>query len=447
MTAKPPVPRLTDVLDGILREARFDAGPNGVHAATAMLGAHTGGDQVREYIASTARLVVPNPLLVELVESLEPELRAYIEPESRRIGTGLIALMGGALDSAEPTVDEFAQILIKAAALLGSTRAVEILRGWITGEPYRYRMKVLLTGIQCDQPLALEEGLWLEQLPKGGYPRDLMPYLPPLSRLEPHTNVYDLFGRVVLSIDGTASPTLYRPSRSHGDKPDWNLHQIWAQGEIPCLTNEWWEGRLTEVLAVACDHYVDWTHCWRDVGDLVAFNHSGISGPTFKPHTHSMEPVTIAQEHLEQARDLDVQRHVRSQTGQSPERAIKRWVASKRPHAALDDRFADLRIAFESLYAPDSRAELSFRVAFLGAWHLGTDFATRRRYYDLLREAYKQSSTAVHDGDVKNTEKNRDTLANAQQACREAILKLLAEPAQLAPDSVDVALGALLQGA
>ena len=147
---------------------------------------------------------------------------------------------------------------------------------------------------------------------------------------------------------------------------------------------------------------------------------------------------------MELARDLDLQRHARKQAGRSPERAIKRWIESKRPDAALDDRFADLRIAFESLYAPESRAELSFRVAFLGAWHLGADYADRRRYYDLLRETYKQSSAAVHDGDVKNTEKNRETLANAQQACREAILKRLAEPAEVVRDGIDVALGALL---
>ena len=277
MTARPPVPELTDVLYGILREARFDAGPNGIHAATAMLGAHTGRDQVREYIAYISRQVVPNPLLVELVESLEPELQAFIEPESRRIGTGLVALMGGALDSAEPVVDDFAQALIKAAALLGPARAVEILRSWIAGEPYHYRMKILLTGIQCDQPLALEEGIRVEQLPKGGYPADLAPYLPPLSRLETHTNVPDLFGRAVLSIDGTAGPALYRPSRSHGDEPDWNLRQVWARGKIPCLLTEGWEGRLVEVLTLACDSHVDWTHGWRDVGDLEAFNRG--SGP------------------------------------------------------------------------------------------------------------------------------------------------------------------------
>ena len=443
--AKPHAsPALTDLLDGILRETRFDAGPNGIHAASRMGGAHTGRDQVREYIANTAKLVVPNPLLAELVESLELELQAYIEPESRRIGTGLVALMGGMLDSAEPKVDDFARSLIKAAALLGPPRAVQILRGWIAGEPYHYRMKVLLSGIQCDQPLALEEGIRLEQLPKGGYPADLAPYLPPLSLLERHTNVYDLFGRVVLSIDGTASPALYRPSCAHESEPDWNLRQVWAGGKIPCLTTEGWEGRLAEVLTLACDHHVDWTHCWRDVGDLEAFNRG--SGPFFRvPIRRSGEPFTIEQKHLEHARDLDAQRHARKQTGRSPERAIKRWVASKRPSGTLDERFADLRIAFESLYVPDSRGETRFRLAFLGAWHLGRDFVGRQRYYKLLQDTYDRSSAAVHTGEVRSTQANRDTLDNAQHACRESILKRLGEFSQPAWDGVDVALGALLQ--
>ncbi len=428
-------------MDELLRETQFDAGPNGMYAAPRMRGAHTGRDEVRYSIAHTSRLRVPPPRLAALVESLEPELQPFIEPESGRIGTGLIALMGGAVHFAEPEVTDFARTLIKAAALLGSEASVRILRGWIAGEPYHFRIKLLLTGVQCDQPLALEaEGIQVEQLPKGGYPADLAPYFPPLFLDMPSLNAYDLFGRTVLSVDGTASPALYRPTRTHGDDPDWNLRQVWAGGKIPCLTTEGWREGLLEVLSIACDGHVDWTHDWRDVGDVAAFN-LGTSTPSWRVGVHPGGDVRLEKQHLELARDLDVQWHARRQQGRSPEIAIRYWLKSKRPGVGLSDRFVDLRTALEALFTPGDRAELSFRLALLGAWDLGADFEERRRYYDLLRAAYTCGSKAVHSGGVKGTQENHKTLADAQSACRKAILQRLAE-AEEPRDPIDVALGA-----
>ena len=122
--------------------------------------------------------------------------------------------------------------------------------------------------------------------------------------------------------------------------------------------------------------------------------------------------------------------------------AIRRWINSKSPQARWPDGFIDLRIALESLYLPKIRSELGFRLAVLGAWDLGADFDARRRYYDLLKEAYDLGSTAVHTGDVAGTPASRATLAEAQAACRTAILKRIAESKKPAFSEVDVALGA-----
>ena len=46
-------------------------------------------------------------------------------------------------------------------------------------------------------------------------------------------------------------------------------------------------------------------------------------------------------------------------------------------------------------------------------------------YYKTLLEAYKTASTAVHKGEVKFTDKNRQLLADAQALCRSSILKRL----------------------
>jgi len=400
---------------------------------------YTQRDLTGEYTVRTARVIVPDALLSVLVERLDRELQAHIEPETRRIGTGLVALMGGALDSAEPTVTDFARTFLRAAAFLGSARAVEILRGWLVGEPYRYRMKLLLVGVRCEKPLALEEGVRVTQLPKGGYAADLAPHLPD-SLDSGETDVLRLMGRTVLSIDGTAAPALYRPTRVNSDEPDWNLRQIWAGGRIPCLTTNKWRQRLTEALSLASDHCVDWTHDWRDVGDLAAF-HFG-SGHSWTVGWSPRDSVLLQQEHLEAARDIDVQRHARTKSAKALDMAIKRWVGSKSPTATLPDRYIDLRIALEVLYLPRSRSELRFRLALMGAWHLGADFEERRRYYDILKRAYDFGSAAVHTGAVKDTRATRDTLAAAQRACRKGILKRLAETEETARDAVDVALGA-----
>lgn len=436
------MPRLTDLVNQILGKTRFDAKPyGGTYTAAHIRSLHASCDPPGQRLVRSARAVIPEALLAVLVERLSRELQAYIEPETQRIGTGLIALTGGRLDWAEPTVTEFARTLVRAAAILGSARAVEILRGWLAGEPYRYRTKVLLAGVRCEKPLALEEGVRVTQLPKGGYAADLAPHLP--YSLSDGPDVFRFMDRTVLSIDGTAAPALYRPTGVHGDKPDRNLREVWAGGRIPCLTTNNWRERLTEALSLASDHCVRWTHDWLDSGDLAAFNvFDGWSHRASTDESSGEDTVLLQQEHLEAARDLDVQRHARAQSPKAVDMAIKRWISSKRPNATLADRYIDIRITLEVLYLPPSRGELRFRLALMGAWHLGADFEDRRRYYDLLRKAYDFGSQAVHTGDVKDTPASRDTLAIAQRACRKGILKRLAEAEEPGQDAVDVTLGA-----
>ena len=431
------MPALADFLDAILSETYFDAKSYGRYSALEIHHMHARGDEAGQFLSHIAKAVVPEVMLAELTDRLSQELQAYIEPNSQRLGTGLVALMGGALNSAEPKVAEFAETLIEAAASLGSARAVEILLGWIAGEPYRFRMMMLLTGVRCEQPLSLEEGVQVTQLPASV--EELSAHLP-YTMLSTDT-VRDLLGRAVLSIDGTAEPALYRPTSAHPDRPDWNLRQVWAGGRIPSLMTDLWRQRISDALSLACDHYVLWTHIWRDVGDLEVFNRSG-GGSEFREASSKGDEISLEQEHLETARDLAVQREANSHNGRALDMAISRWISSKRPYAALADRFIDLRIAFETLYLPQSRTEMRFRLAMLGAWHLGADFEERRRYYDLLRDAYDCGSAAVHTGEVEGTPRNLNILTDAQSACRTAILKRLAEAEEPAWNEVDLALGA-----
>ena len=153
------------------------------------------------------------------------------------------------------------------------------------------------------------------------------------------------------------------------------------------------------------------------------------------------ERVDLRQEHLEQARDIDIQRHAKVQNRKTLDMAIGRWINSKRPQSTLADRFIELRIAFEALYLAGVRDELRFRLASYAAWRLGAGFEERRQYFKLVRTAYDRGSAAVHAGEVDSTPENRDLLSAAQLACREAILKRLADTEKSRPWE-EVALGA-----
>ena len=55
----------------------------------------------------------------------------------------------------------------------------------------------------------------------------------------------------------------------------------------------------------------------------------------------------------------------------------------------------------ESLYLNwGNNAEVGFRLALSGAWHLGKNLEDRRNIYQTLLDAYSQGSAAVHPRDL-----------------------------------------------
>lgn len=177
---------------------------------------------------------------------------------------------------------------------------------------------------------------------------------------------------------------------------------------------------------------------WRDFGELVVLEssiHPGwASGPSARLHApeHATSPSQLAH-----AGDLLRQR--RNSPNPAVGIAAQRWSSSKRPGENLADRFIDLRIALESLYLSERGPELGFRLATHGAWHIGADAEERRRCFQTLRDAYNAASSAVHKGELKETEEHLRLLAEAQDLCRRGILERLGE--DTAPDWNAVILG------
>ena len=371
-------------------------------------------DRLRGSISSArwAEPQVPEHLFTQFTEQLRQLLSDYLEPETGRIGNGLVDLMGG---SPNPEIGAFAKNLIRGAATLGPERVVKLLFGWIEGEPFHYKAKALLLGVNIDQPLGLEEGIHLSPLPNSS--ADIPPHLPPISMRHGYV---DFLGCVVLSIDCKAEPAFYLPPKGEFSN---KLKHTWANGKIPELSID----TFCEALSLACNNHVYWKFFWRDFEGLEELN------PGFSGMSHADVPIwgsgiLLLQEHLEQTREIHLTRSSFGEKSRHLDTAVSRWIKSKRSNATLADRFIDLRIALEALYLEnDHEGERRFRLAVRGAWHLGANLAERRKHYETLLNAYSRASRVVHAGEKNVKKEDENLLAAAQDVCREGILKRLKE--------------------
>ena len=114
--------------------------------------------------------------------------------------------------------------------------------------------------------------------------------------------------------------------------------------------------------------------------------------------------------------------------------AIERWIMSKTDRTRVD-QMIDLGIALEALYLSDidETTELSFRLRLRAAWYLGKNKEHRRALMKEFSEIYNWRSKVVHTGKLPNKTKRttftpeevKQFIENAQDRCRESILKIL----------------------
>ena len=414
-------------LDAVVKQTTFDIRNSGTFTSAQLRAIYERDKLHGSQSATFATPNIPEGPLMELAERLRPLLHKYIDPESNRIGNGLVDLMGG---QPQPTIAEFARILVRAAAILGSRRVTQLLYGWIQGEPLHYWANNLLSGVTIAQSLALSEGIRITSLPNSS--PELLAVLPSyLLNLYPQS-FGGFLGGVMLSIDCKAEPALYKPSKS--EELQSNMQHIWAQGKFPEISSD----ALCEAISLACNGCVRWKLSWRDHGELQEFN-PGFSSMSYADVPDWETATHLSQQQLEQAREIYLELHAGRKKRTRLDTAIRRWMRSKRSNASSLDQSIDLRIALEALYLESDAGEMRFRLATNGAWHLGIDFAERSDYYNTLRRAYDLASKAVHASEVKFTREDQDLLATAQDACRKGILKRLKEKEK--PDWNELILG------
>ena len=377
-----------------------------------------GWDNLNWVIAASATLEIDHQCVVELEAKLEPVLANHRHRETGRIGNGLNLLLGGARGRAHPSVDEFARTLISGAVKVGAERVVELLLDWVRGGSLRYRLNILLQGVDIDGPLRLPEGVELWSLPRssGELPASL-----PFSMLTEKVSVVDFMGGVVLSFDCKLEPALYLPDDNEvSESLPRNGNFELASGRIP----NFHESYFCESMSLACDGFVDWFLVWRDVGDLEAFG-GARNWDSYRPPRHA-PTAKVEQSDLEQALEIHNARYGRGKPREHMELALRRWIGSKRSGTDAD-KLIELRIALEALYEIRERNEKGFRISIYGAWHLGEDVERRRQIRETLHKAYADSSSAVHGGTPKHAAEDPKLISSAQEICRDGILKRLEE--------------------
>ncbi len=118
---------------------------------------------------------------------------------------------------------------------------------------------------------------------------------------------------------------------------------------------------------------------------------------------------------------------------------IDRWIKSKVNKDPVD-RIIDLGIALESLYlsGTESKNEIRFRFSLHAAWHLGENKEHREGLMKKFKAIYDWRSAVVHTGKLPEKgrgkkkksytqEEVREFIRNAQDLCRDSIMKILEE--------------------
>lgn len=415
------MPDLTKLLSEAVRHSSFDTPSSGVITPEQLRQFHE-SDLGRNpwllskegFIIIYSKLLCPQHLLTELLNNLRSLLKKFLSSEKDSISFGMNDVMGVV---GPVSVEEFARTLIKASALLGPDRVVELLYGWIGGRPIKHKTIVLLRGVTIDNPFELRDlGMRIVRFPELN---DDIPVFLLVSHGVQNIHEYG----VVLSVDSEFAPALYKPENQEEVWKD-DLTHTYAWGKTPrFLIHEFCEG-----LSLVCNHSIRPRAMMVDCSELRAF--ASFYGETKYGNTsnkHSSN-VPLSQEQLKEAWSIYRMRfgnENRNRASEVSDIAIRRWIKSKQAILNIADNFIDLRISFESLYLNEGGTEIRFRLATRGAWHLAENPAERIKYYERLSEFYKTASKAVHTGEIKHDEKNKELLRDAQDICLKGILKIL----------------------
>ena len=354
-------------------------------------------------------------VLQEVERCAERLVARYRHPKTGRVGNGLFLLRGGPVNLAQPTLLEFAKLLVIGATRIGPGRVAELVHGWVDDEPLRTRECALIEGVGVEKEVALlEQRIRLSRMPLSK--NDLPASFPEGSDLSLHR----LRRGVILSVDRETRPALYNPDDLPNKDAFWDLMTY-----VPAsrALGDFSLDGFCQHLALATNSYVGWNLRWEDVGDLDAFCLMGGQSFGFGTDFDARGPC-IAEQQLEHS--VGTMRRAGELEEESLRKfgiALSRWVQSKRP-ATLDDRLIDLRVSLEVLFVVERHGKQR-QTACRGALHLGgapEEIAARRA---LIYQVYGEASEVVHAGAIEDELGAEVRLKQVQDICRSSMLKVL----------------------
>ena len=382
--------------------------------------------------AKSARVQIPDRLSSELKDILRKALADYINPGKDCVGHAFPmggdrggyakAFPPGVYTHAEvSSIDHFSANITKWAAVLGVNAVTDLLAAWTRGEPLAYRTCAVV-GVTLSQSIRPTEGILITPLPLST--AELPPGLP--KRNDVRRSAY--LGHAVLSVDTFATPALFRPVAKY--------HTVRGK-----LSRDVSFDLICQALSLECDACIETGVGWNDYGEFSALTNDSTTWGS--PQQHG-DPVGWRSTKVSPSQGLTTI-ELSDGADQTPSEeaindllealksadprtrvAVTRWRKSMKRGASLTEGFIDLRIALESLFLPQiPDQQMAFRLAANGAWLVGDDGADRRKVWQILRDAYKAGSRAVHRGEVTQNNNNKELLKNAQRVCRRGILRVL----------------------
>ena len=362
---------------------------------------------------STDAIAVPQRDLDALSQEIRSLLGAYVSSNSNIVGNGLYTVTGSLSSPRRPTCEEYAKILVLAASRIGAGRVAELLEEWIQGKKLRVFVCVLLKGLLTEGRLQPVPGMTLDTLPNNG---DLLPRSLRIDDREHYHEQYTT--RTILSVECETVPALYDPEEILGNPPFPSAPPTPLNPELSAVSFE----SFCRAISLTTNNHVDWFILWEDYGDVEAF----FLNPGFscqRKEASNTPIITVTEGDVRSCLDIHAKLDGRSDLNL----AIARWRRSKRANTEYE-KLIDLRIALESVLLNENSgtAEKSFRLASRGAWLLGETFDGRESHFETLRHTYAYASSVIHGGTpkIKKDRNLKSDITNAQNFCRDAILKL-----------------------
>ncbi len=403
---------------------------------TDVVGNRFDADAVRQMYETNRRwtlnspdaIQIPQRELRRLISELDRTLGKYKSPSSGLIGNMLYLHKGSSSSPRLPTVENYAKILVLAAARIGSDRVATLYSGWLQGEPTLLRQCALLTGIKTDGKLHPVHGMHMDTLPANGndFPRSLR-----INEYDTHEQQFS--HRAMLCIDYRTDPALYDPA-THEEIPSLGpRHQDLLNPALAAVSLE----SLCRSMSPIANNQIDWFIAWDDYDDIEAF-FLGSSFGSNRKRANNSSPVIVSEEDVRASLDLHAHLAALPRLGLS----VARWRRSK-SSANTHEQLVELRIALESVLLSDDRGsvgEKRHRLAIRGAWLLGTTFAERKHSFRTLQAVYDYASSVIHAGNPKEKKSAPldKVISDAQHLCRAAILRIA--NVRAFPDWTDVVL-------